>query len=338
MEKGIIFIYNLVLITIYSGILFMSFSLFFNGKEKILLWIGIIFGVVLTDDIVIFASEMFGNFAENYNRIFMIVPTHKTLIYLIFSLGCLTIFKRLLNRTITRRDYVILTVYVTFMLFVPAMDNSAWKIWLYFLPSQLYNTYLGAECFGIIKKNPEEYQDPFYKWCKILFFITVIMNISIIAEDTIVIFNFDTYSKYYINMNNRSFTSDILYLIYAIFSAAYLMYYLKILLKNNTIVSEVTSHTRGNLPSDIEESILYRFSEAYHLTAREREILRVLLMDKTNQEISEDLYISLGTAKTHVHNIFQKIEVVKRPQLLEVYAAYRDEQLKKEPEKETPSP
>lgn len=90
--------------------------------------------------------------------------------------------------------------------------------------------------------------------------------------------------------------------------------------------------------SDIEESVLYRFSEANHLTAREREILRVLLMDKTNQEISEDLYISLGTAKTHVHNIFQKIGVVKRPQLLEVYAAYWDEQLNKEPEKETPSP
>lgn len=139
-------------------------------------------------------------------------------------------------------------------------------------------------------------------------------------------------------MNNRSFTSDILYLIYAIFSAEYLMYYLKISLRNNTIVSEVTSHTRGNLPTDIEESILYRFSDAHHLTAREREILSVLLMDKTNQEISDDLYISLGTAKTHVHNIFQKIGVVKRPQLLDVYAAYRDEQLNKEPEKETPSP
>ncbi len=338
MEKGMVFIYNLVLITAYSGIFWMSFSLLFNGKDKILLWIGIIFGAILADDIVIFASELFGNFADYYNKIFMIVPTHKTLIYLILSLGYLTIFKQLLNKTITRRDYGILAVYVIFMLFVPAMDNSAWKIWLYFLPSQLYNAYIGAECLHIIKKNPEKYQDPFYKWCKRLFSITVLMNISIIAEDTIVIFNFDTYSKYYINMNNRSFTSDILYLLYALFSAGYLMYYLKILLKNNTIVEEVTNQTRGNLPSDIEESILFRFSEAYHLTAREREILKVLLMDKTNQEISEDLYISLGTAKTHVHNIFQKIGVVKRPQLLEVYDIYRREQLKKEPEKETPSP
>lgn len=173
------------------------------------------------------------------------------------------------------------------------------------VPRPLYgpDTFPGSAVIGIIFGAS---QDPFFKWCKRLFYFTVLMNLLIIVEDTIVIFNFDTYSKYYINMNNRSFTSDILYLIYAIFSAGYLMYYLKILLKNNTIVEEVTSHIRGNLPSDIEESILYHFSEAYHLTAREREILRVLLMDKTNQEISENLYISLGTAKTHVHNIFKK--------------------------------
>ncbi len=338
MEKGITFIYNLILITVYSGILWMSFSLFLNGKEKILLWTGIIFGAFIVDEIVIFASEMFGNFAEAYNRIFMIVPTHKTMIYLILSLGYLTIFKRLLNRKITYRDFGILAVYVTFMLFVPIMENCAWKIWLYFLPSQLYNAYLGVQCLRIIKKNPDEYKDPFFKWCKRLFYITVLLNILIIVEDTIVIFHFDTYSKYYINMNNRSYTSDILYFIYALFSAAYLMYYLKILLKNNTIVQEVTSKTRGNLPSDIEESILFHFSEAYHLTAREREILRVLLKDKTNQEISDDLFISLGTAKTHVHNIFQKAEVVKRSQLLEVYDVYREDQLKQAHEKETPSP
>lgn len=337
MEKGIVFIYNLVLVTVYSGILWMSFSLFLSGKEKILLWIGIVFGAILFDDLVIFASEMFGNFAEYYNKIFMIVPTHKTLIYMILSLGYLTIFKLLLNRTITRRDYGILAIYVTFMLFLPAMNNSAWKIWVYFLPSQLYNAYIGAKCLGIIKKNPEEYQDSFYKWCKRLFLITVIMNIFIIAEDTLVIFNFDTYSKYYINMNNRSFTSDILYLIYGAFSASYLMYHLNMSLKNNTIVSEVTSHTGGNLPSNIEESILFHFSESHHLTAREREILRVLLQDKTNQEIGEVLYISVGTAKTHVHNIFQKIGVVKRLQLLDMYDIYRREQLKKEPENETPS-
>ncbi|RFZ76081.1 LuxR family transcriptional regulator [Lacrimispora amygdalina] len=338
MAKGIIFLYNLFIIIVYSGIMWMSFFLFMNGKDKILLWIGIIYSAIMIDDIVNFASELFQNFAEQYNRIFMIVPTHKTLIYLILSLGYLIIFKRLINKKITWYDYSILAFYVTFMFFVPVLDNSAWKIWLYYLPSQLYNAYVGAEVLWTIKKNPENYQNSFYCWCKRLFCFTVFMNLCIIAEDTIVIFHFDVYSKYYINMNNRSYTSDILYLTHALFSGAYLMYYLKTSLRNNTIVNDINSHTHSNLPSDIEESILYRFSEAYHLTVREREILKVLLLDKTNQEISDDLFISLGTAKTHVHNIFQKIGVVKRPQLLNIYEVYRKEQLNAKPENEIPSP
>lgn len=334
MGKNLIFIYNLALIMIYSGIIWMSFLLFYWEREKKLLWTGIIFSAILMDDIVIFLSEMFEHFADVYNKIFMIVPTHKTLIYMILSLGYLTIFKRLLNRKIKRIDYVILFLYVIFMLFVPALKNSAWKIWLYFLPSQAYNFYLGITSFFTIKKNPEEFQDSFYLWCKRLFFLTIIFNILIVIEDTIVIFNFDTYSRFYINMNNRSITSDILYLVYAGFTAAYITYYLKILLKNNRIVSTVTNCVNETLPSDIEDSLFYHFGENYHLTSREREILKVLLDDKTNQEISDDLYISLGTAKTHVHNIFQKIGVVKRPQLLEVYETYRSKQLTPEKKKE----
>lgn len=337
MEKEILIIYNLLLIMIYSGIFWMSFSLYFNGKEKILLWIGIIFLAILIDDSVIFMSEMIQNFSDYYDKLFMIVPTHKTMIYLILSLGYLTIFKRLLNQKIKRLDYGILAFYVIFMLFIPAMNNCAWKIWLYFLPSQLYNAYLGITCILIQKKNPEKYQDPFFAWCKKLFIVTVIMNICIIIEDTIVIFNFDTYSKYYINMNNRSITSDILYLIYALFAAVYMIYYLKIQLKNNTIVTSVNNQIQNNFPSDVEDSILFLFCEEYHLTSREREILKVLLTDKTNQEISDDLFISLGTAKTHVHNIFQKTGVVKRIQLIDTYNIFHLNHLKQNPDVEKPS-
>lgn len=338
MEKGVSFLYNLFIIIVYSGIMWMSFFLFLNGKDKILLWIGIIYSAIIIDDIVTFASEQFQSFAENYNRIFMIVPTHKTLIYLTMSLGYLIIFKNLINKKITWYDFSILGIYVTYMFFIPALDNSAWKIFLYYLPSQLYNAYVGAEVLWTIKKNPEFYQGSFYQWCRFLFRFTIIMNLCIIAEDSIVIFHFDVYSKYYINMNNRSISSDIMYLTHAAFSACYLMYYLKTSLRNNTIVNSVNSHTHSSLPSDIEESILHRFCETYHLTIREREILKVLLLDKTNQEISDDLFISLGTAKTHVHNIFQKIGVVKRPQLLNIYDTFRKDQLNAKPESETPSP
>lgn len=70
------------------------------------------------------------------------------------------------------------------------------------------------------------------------------------------------------------------------------------------------------------DPIFYHFSLKFQLTGREQDILRILLKDKNNQEISDELFISVGTVKTHVHNIFQKTEVTKRSQLLRLYHEY----------------
>lgn len=50
------------------------------------------------------------------------------------------------------------------------------------------------------------------------------------------------------------------------------------------------------------------------LTGRERQILGFLAAGKSNREIADNLYVSPHTVKTHVYNIFQKIEVSNRLQ------------------------
>ena len=50
------------------------------------------------------------------------------------------------------------------------------------------------------------------------------------------------------------------------------------------------------------------------LTPREKEILMLIASGKTNQEISEECFISPSTVKTHIYNIFQKIHVTNRIQ------------------------
>lgn len=78
-----------------------------------------------------------------------------------------------------------------------------------------------------------------------------------------------------------------------------------------------------NISSDqADYSKFYLFSRDYQLTPREQHILQLLLENKTNVEIADDLCISIGTAKAHVHNIFAKVEVKKRQQLLDVYENY----------------
>jgi len=50
------------------------------------------------------------------------------------------------------------------------------------------------------------------------------------------------------------------------------------------------------------------------LTAREREILRLLAAGGTNRHIAEALFISEKTVKTHLNNIFRKLYVTRRLQ------------------------
>jgi two-component system response regulator NreC len=59
-----------------------------------------------------------------------------------------------------------------------------------------------------------------------------------------------------------------------------------------------------------------RRAEQDPLTDREREILRLLALGHTNQEIAKQLYISVRTAETHRAHIMQKLRIESRAELV----------------------
>lgn len=52
------------------------------------------------------------------------------------------------------------------------------------------------------------------------------------------------------------------------------------------------------------------------LSEQEIRVLDLIVAGKSNQEIARELFISVGTAKWHVHNVFQKLGVNNRPQAI----------------------
>ena len=64
--------------------------------------------------------------------------------------------------------------------------------------------------------------------------------------------------------------------------------------------------------TDLSQTFLAR----YGITDREREIILKVIQGKSNADIAGELFISLGTVKTHLHNIYRKIEVDSRYDLL----------------------
>jgi DNA-binding CsgD family transcriptional regulator len=64
------------------------------------------------------------------------------------------------------------------------------------------------------------------------------------------------------------------------------------------------------------ESALSVIFEKYKISAREREILRLVIDGKPNREIEELLFISENTVRNHIYNIYKKLGVKNRLELL----------------------
>jgi ATP/maltotriose-dependent transcriptional regulator MalT len=52
------------------------------------------------------------------------------------------------------------------------------------------------------------------------------------------------------------------------------------------------------------------------LSERELEVLSLLASGRTNSEVARDLFVSVGTVKSHTGNIYRKLEVKNRAEAL----------------------
>lgn len=67
------------------------------------------------------------------------------------------------------------------------------------------------------------------------------------------------------------------------------------------------------------ESFVFNEAEAVKLglSRRELEVLELMSGGCSNQEIASRLFVSLSTVKTHVSNLFEKLDVKRRTQAIE---------------------
>ena len=62
-------------------------------------------------------------------------------------------------------------------------------------------------------------------------------------------------------------------------------------------------------------SLKNKFS-IYNITKREYEIIELIISGKSNKDISETCFISLPTVKSHIKNIFQKMNINSRFEMI----------------------
>jgi DNA-binding CsgD family transcriptional regulator len=71
-----------------------------------------------------------------------------------------------------------------------------------------------------------------------------------------------------------------------------------------------------NLSPDENLQFLDVALKNYQISNREREIMELILQGKSNKEIEDVLFISYNTVKNHIYNLYQKLGVKSRGQLI----------------------
>jgi len=83
---------------------------------------------------------------------------------------------------------------------------------------------------------------------------------------------------------------------------------------NERLQEEVERRTRDLERVSAEKRVLENCTQ-YHLTNREKEIVRLICKGNTHKQIAESLYIAERTVAKHVQNIFEKVNVSNRMEL-----------------------
>ena len=329
-----IFIYNVFLIILYSVVLTLSGFYYLKTKNNCYFAISILFSLYLFDNVVIYMTEFIKTFSISYNKLFIAVPTYKTLIIISILAVYIALNTMFFNLKNSKIWYFALGLLTIFLFIIPVMQRTAFKSWLFFVPGDLFFVLFNSYLLIVSKNNKVIERKGIFIHVNKLLTYTLFMSCLVFVEDSFVIFNIDVYSDTILNITNRNFSEDILRISQSLILRPYLLnlFFAESRQKEaaDTAVSDNDNDSALKDKTDENEHdyyIFHLFCSTYLFTVREQEVFKHLLEDKNNKLISESLYISIGTVKTHVHNIFIKTDVSNRRELLQLYNKWIENQV-----------
>ena len=244
----------------------------------------------------------------------------RSVLYAAAAVLLLLILFRVLEKKIPSAWIVLTIVLVLWLLVFPL--RKAWTgitYLLYLLPYEIYVVLLAAVGLKSLNRIRER---PHFHTIRRLLLCAMILTLLSIGEDAVTTIRVGAWKDMGLPlgavMKERNFCECVLNIL--LFGG---MSYSgsKILIGAlNTEPTEVPIQPPADLPTTVD-----RFADAIGLSRREKEVLPLLLENKTIGEISETLFISPGTVKSHTHNIYQKAEVTDRGDLIQKASSFLDD-------------
>jgi len=310
----LLLLYNLLLTSVFTLAVVCAYYFYVRKHDSVFIALGVMFCAYIFDNTIVFCTEVIPEFASLYDKLFLLAPSVKTIYFITLIGGMLYAFQKALNVFTLKNYFIPIALYATVLISAPMIPENNWMVFIYYLPTQLLMAGIALWGMRLMKKSPQPYQEPRFALFRRLLVFLLCLSICVLIEDTIVIFFFDVFAEVGLKINNRNVSENILFLGLAA----------GLIREAGKLLTVSSKNLSGSLQMSLyaEKPPTKLFCMAYGLTDRESEIFQRLLDGKSQQEISEELIIALGTVKTHIHNVYQKTGASNRNQLIDRYQQF----------------
>ncbi|MGY3725621.1 transcriptional regulator, LuxR family [Granulicatella balaenopterae] len=315
MSYFFIYLLNIILLILYVTTIATTGTFFFVEKKSsykpILFFLIIYFINFFCDDILMSMIETFNSFEHYFAEEFGGVPFTKIIFYLINNVCMVNILALVCNQKTKAKDYLIIVTITILMVIIPFLPISKLHVFLFYFPNEVFFMYIGVKLYQALKQDKVTPQ--YRKIAKIIVYLNMIFGSLIILEDIFIIFFVDHYNTANSVITYRNYSESLFLIIVSFLTVRY-----SASIYNQHQTPEPL--TAVPLAEDsLSDDKFAKFCLEYRLTERESEILAHLLSKKSNQAIADELYLSIGTVKSHIHNIYSKMNISKRKELFTIF-------------------
>ena len=215
----------------------------------------------------------------------------------------------------SKKQFVIpvATFFLSELLIIVAVPYGPMHQWLYYTMRQAFLVFVGLYIFWTARKSTQvELKARVNNQRKHLIIGAILVG-CIVAEDfyNILIVPMSLAPSWLqLYLSERNFSEHVFACYCAILRSIHSYQVLSIRMQEAPEEKNVS-----DLDRHIEEQMPF-YRNAYKLSNRETEVMRLVVLGKSNQEIADELFLAVGTVKTHIHNILVKTEQQNRTTLI----------------------
>lgn len=218
----------------------------------------------------------------------------------------------------SKKQFVIpvATFLLSELLIIVAVPYGPIHQWLYYTMRQVFLVFVGLYIFWTARKSTQvELKARVNNQRKHLIIGAILVG-CIVAEDfyNILIVPMSLAPSWLqLYLSERNFSENVFACYFAILLILLIIYSYHVL---SIRMQEAPEEKNvSDLDRHIEEQMPF-YRNAYKLSNRETEVMRLVVLGKSNQEIADELFLAVGTVKTHIHNILVKTEQQNRTTLI----------------------